>query len=280
MDVLTSGGVIPSARSNGTSAWNLEIAKMFDDDLPSSALERAEMMANLLVERATTSQDNHPAYTVLRRGFMEDPDLRALLPRFVRTHRHLSSFWGYIKEAAPTWAERRKIIHEAFTPLLDYLDEGPRVVPIDEVASDAFVSVDPEGVRSAWRKALDRRERDPEGAITSARTLLETVIKHVLDECEEEYDDNGELPKLYRAAAKVLNLAPNQHAEEPIKAILGGTVTVVNGLGTLRNRLSDAHGQSGRRAVKPSPRHASLAVNTAGAMAMFLVETLVERQKT
>ena len=158
------------------------------------------MMANLLVERATTSQDNHPAYTVLRRGFMEDPDLRTLLPTFVRTQRNLSSFWGYIKEAAPTWAERRKIVYEAFTPLLDNL-ESAGAAPIDKVASDAFVSVDPDGVRLAWRKALDRRVRDPEGAITSARTLLETVIKHVLEKCDEEYDDKAELPKLYRAAA-------------------------------------------------------------------------------
>ncbi|MYD96793.1 MAG: abortive infection family protein [Gammaproteobacteria bacterium] len=236
-------------------------------------------MANLLVERATISQDNHPAYTELRRGFMEDPDLRMRLPRFVRTHRNLSSFWGYIKEAAPTWAERRKIIHEAFTPLLDHLDNS-HAAPIDQVASDAFGSVDPDSVRSAWRKALDRRVRDPEGAITSARTLLETVIKHVLEECDEEYDDKAELPKLYRAAAKALNLAPDQHTEEPIRAILGGTMSVVNGLGTLRNRLSDAHGRGGRRPVKPSPRHASLAVNTAGAIALFLIETLVDRERT
>ena len=97
---------------------------MFDDDLPPSAVERAEMMAKLLVERATNSQDDHPAYGPLRREFMEDPELRVLLPRFVRSHRNLSSFWGYIKKAAPTWAERRRIIHEAFTPLLDHLEES------------------------------------------------------------------------------------------------------------------------------------------------------------
>jgi hypothetical protein len=49
-------------------------------------------------------------------------------------------------------------------------------------------------------------------------------------------------------------------------------MTLVNGIGTLRNRLSDSHGRGGKP-VKPSPRHASLAVNTAGAIATFLVET-------
>ncbi|WP_246777474.1 abortive infection family protein [Rhizobium sp. BG4] len=79
-------------------------------------------------------------------------------------------------------------------------------------------------------------------------------------------------------AAKELNLAPDQHTEEPIKQILGGAMTLVNGIGTLRNRLSDAHGRGGSLPVRPSPRHASLAVNTAGAVATFLVETLAAKR--
>lgn len=245
---------------------------MLDDDL--SAVERADMMRNLLVKRATGSNDEDPDYGELRSWFVDDPDLKPLLPSFVRTCRDLTSFWGYIKEASPTYAGRRKIINWAFTPLFDRL-ESLGGEPIDELAAGAFASVDE--VRSLWRKAIDRRVEDPEGAITLARTLLETVIKHVLDECDEEYDDRMKLPRLYRMAAEALNLAPDQHTEEPLRAILGGAMTVVNGLGTLRNRLSDAHGRGGRRLpVRPSSRHANLAVNTAGAMALFLVETLVE----
>ena len=246
--------------------------------LPSSVVDRAEMIANVLIACATGGADDDPAYRALRREFIEDPQTRPLLPKFVRNHRNLSSFWHFIKAAAPTYAERRTIIYDGFAPLLEHL-ESPRSAPIDDIASSAFVSFDPDGVRSVWAKALDRRVPDPEGAITLARTLLETVIKHVLDECNEAYDDKEELPKLYRRAARALNLAPDQHAEEPIKAILGGMMNLVNGIGTLRNRLSDSHGRGRRRPVKPSSRHASLAVNTAGAMAMFLVETLVERNK-
>jgi hypothetical protein len=46
----------------------------------------------------------------------------------------------------------------------------------------------------------------------------------------------------------------------------------VNGLGTLRNKLGDAHGRPPGHG-RPGARHATLAVNLAGAMAMFLVET-------
>ena len=104
------------------------------------------------------------------------------------------------------------------------------------------------------------------------------VTKRILDEVGETYADKDDLPKLYASAAKALNLAPSQHSEEPIKAILGGAMNLVNGIGTLRNRLSDSHGRGGKLPVKPASRHASLAVNTAGAIATFLVETFAERQ--
>lgn len=144
--------------------------------------------------------------------------------------------------------------------------------------SDSLATFDADGVHSVWTKALARRNSDPEGAITVARTLLETVTKRILDELGESYSEKDDLPKLYANAAKALNLAPNQHSEEPIKAILGGAMNLVNGIGTLRNRLSDSHGRGGRLPVRPSPRHANLAVNTAGAIATFLVETFLDRR--
>jgi Abortive infection C-terminus len=132
-------------------------------------------------------------------------------------------------------------------------------------------------VHTVWSKALSRRNQDPERAITVARTLLGAVCMRILDDIPVTYSDKEDLPKLYSMAAKVLNLAPHQHSEEPIKAILGGAMKLVNGPGTFRNRLSDSHGQGGKP-VRPSPRRASLAVNTAGAIATFLVETHLEKK--
>jgi hypothetical protein len=177
-----------------------------------------------------------------------------------------------------TYAERRRLLSVEFTPLIEYLERRNKA-PSDAIVSTALQSFDAEGVHSVWTKALERRTTDPEGAITIARTLLETVCKHILDQTPgSNYDDREDLPKLYSLAAKALNLAPDQHSEEPIKAILRGAITVVNGIGTLRNKLSDAHGRGGSRPVKASSRHASLAVNLAGGMATFLVETFQMRQ--
>lgn len=248
-----------------------------ENDIPDSSLEKVTMMEGILIAAATGGSSENQIYEHLRREFMTDPLIRDLLPQFVRTYRNLNAFWPYIKHEAGTYAERRQIISGAFTPLIDHL-EGRNSAPGDRVASDTLETFDAEGVHAVWTKALARRNTDPEGAITVARTLLETVTKRILDEMGESYSDKDDLPKLYASVAKILNLAPNQHTEEPIKAILGGAMNLVNGIGTLRNRLSDSHGRGGKLPVKPSPRHASLAVNTAGAIATFLVETFLERQ--
>lgn len=124
----------------------------------------------------------------------------------------------------------------------------------------------------AWNKALERRSSDPEGAITIARTLLESVCKHILEEAKASYDESPDLNKLYRQTAEVLKIAPSQHTEQVFKQILGGCTAVVEGLGALRNRLSDSHGK-GKVGVRPAPRHAELAVNLAGALAVYLLAT-------
>lgn len=247
-----------------------------EDELPNSPLERAAMLENLMTARATGDMTaSNPVYEHLRREFMQDSATKSLLPNFVRTCRTLDVFWPFIKEQAGTYADRRLIISQAFTPLIEFL-EGKNKAPGDAAVSEVLETFDPEGVHAVWSKALGRRNADPEGAITVARTLLETVCKRVLDAMSVGYTDKEDLPKLYAMAAKSLNLAPDQHTEEPIKAILGGAMNLVNGIGTLRNRLSDSHGRGGKP-IKPSPRHASLAVNTAGAVATFLVETYLEK---
>uniref|UniRef100_A0A7C1P7F8 Abortive infection protein-like C-terminal domain-containing protein n=1 Tax=Agrobacterium albertimagni TaxID=147266 RepID=A0A7C1P7F8_9HYPH len=150
--------------------------------------------------------------------------------------------------------------------------------PADSIVSEALISFDEAGVHAVWQRAIKRRETDPEGAITLARTLLESVCKHIIEGAGATYGEKDELPRLYRTAAECLNLAPDQHTEDIFKRILGGCQTIVEGLGAIRNKLSDAHSR-GPRPVRATSRHAALAVNLAGAMASFLVETAKERSR-
>lgn len=148
--------------------------------------------------------------------------------------------------------------------------------PADEAISSALHRFDREVVHRRWTDALERRATDPEGAITLARTLLEDVIKWLLSKQNVAYDEKADLPVLYRLIAADLRLAPDAHTEDVFKRILGSCQSVVESLGTLRNKLGDAH-STGPRRVKPHGRHAELAVNLAGTMATFLIATW-ERQ--
>jgi hypothetical protein len=243
-------------------------------------LTKVETLQNILVSRATggAGQTDEPDYRLLRQDLTAIPSLAATLPRFVHTCRDLFQFWSFIKPKFSTYAERRQYIWDEFRPLLSSLEIATQR-PSDAPVSQTLSKVDSAHVQEAWQKALERRATDPEGAITAARTLLESVCKHILDKAAVAYDDNADLPKLYSLAAKQLNLSPSQHTEQLFRQILGGCQTVVEGLGALRNRLSDAHGK-GKAGVRPAPRHAELAVNLAGTMAMFLLASLEARRQS
>lgn len=114
-------------------------------------------------------------------------------------------------------------------------------------------------------------EGDFDGAITNARSLTEAVLTAI----EREFDSNppeydGNLPKLYKRVQKHLNLCPGQEGlADCLRQILSGLTSVVFGLSTLRNTMSDSH----VRSYKPLDHHARLAVNTAKTLCHFLFET-------
>ncbi len=240
-------------------------------------LEQAESLQILLVSHATGGQEDEAEYTRLRQVVLAQADLEPVAPRFLRTSRSLGQFWQFIKGKYGTYAERRTYLWNEFRPMLDLLERGA-LVPSDRIVTIAIERFDSANVQAAWSKALDRRSSDPEGAITMARTLLESVCKHILEEADVKYDDSPDISKLYKQTAEQLNIAPTQHTEQVFKQILGGCTSVVEGLGALRKRLSDSHGR-GKIGVKPAARHAELAVNLAGALAVFLLATWEARRE-
>ena len=150
--------------------------------------------------------------------------------------------------------------------------------PADQEITKSLAAFEPDQIQPRWEAALTSRSTDPERAITLARTLLEDVCKWILHEAGEMWAEHDDLPALYKKLAKVLKLAPDDHTEQIFKQILGSCQSIVESLGSLRNKLGDAH-SIGPKRVKPHARHAELAVNLAGAMATFLISTWNERQK-
>ena len=240
-------------------------------------LAAAEALEDLVVAYATGGGAEEESYRPHRDLLLAEDALASLIPAFLRQCHNLDQFWAFIKSKFGTYAERREYLWGEMRPLLEFLEHGGKAdvdKPIDEVLQDFH----PDTVQSLWHKALARRDRDPEGAITAARSLLEAVCKHVLHEAGQPCGESWDLPRLYRATAESLNLAPSQHSEDAFKRILGGCTSVVEGLGTLRNRLSDSHGP-GPATVRPAPRHALLSVNLAGAMSLYIVQTWRARSR-
>lgn len=243
-----------------------------------SDLEKAEMLKNIVTTCAEGgSRDDSGDYALIRMLFLGNPQISEKLPRFIKTCRNLPEIWSFIKPKFAHYQERREFIREEFDSLLTMLEMEARS-PSDISISETVQNVSSAYIHEVWKKALERRATDPEGAITAARTLLESVCKHILDAKSVTYDDNADLPKLYTLTSKQLNLSPSQHTEQIFKQILSGCHSVVEGLGALRNKHSDAHGK-GMTATRPAARHAELAVNLAGTMATFLLQTWESRKE-
>lgn len=236
-------------------------------------LEQATCLQNMLVAHATDGGANNYDYQLIRQHLMSKGH-KDNMPNIVVVNRSLEQFWGFIKHKFSTWAERRKFIYNEFQPWLDYL-ENISLAPLATQFDNAIERFDSPSIKHVWQGCLDRVANDPEGAITLSRTLLESVCKHILDQEQIGYSSSIDLSELYKLTAKRLNMAPEQHTEKIFKQILGGCSGVVNGLGSLRNQHGDAHGK-GLINIRPKPRHAELAVNLAGSMALFLLSTYQE----
>lgn len=114
-------------------------------------------------------------------------------------------------------------------------------------------------------------EEDYSGAITNARSLVESVLIGIEKEFDTEAPEyDGNLQTLYKRVQKHLHLEPDRKdISDSLRQILSGLVSVVGGLAAVRNKMGDAHATS----YRPSRHHAKLAVHTAVTLSDFLFET-------
>lgn len=118
---------------------------------------------------------------------------------------------------------------------------------------------------------------DPGLAIGTAKELIETCCKTILNERGAEVPKGDDLPQLVKRTVKELKLTPNDisdaaKAAETIRVLLSNLASITNGLAELRNRYGTGHGKDAK-AKGLSARHAKLAVGAASTLAVFLAET-------
>jgi len=160
------------------------------------------------------------------------------------------------------------IFHQGLAKVRDLQGRNVRCGnPFQSSEEEAHIFID-EQIQKSEKKI---QEGDYDGAITNARSLLESV----LIELEKQLDENppkfdGDLLKLYKRVQKGLRLEPGRSdIERPLKQVLSGLTSIVGGISSLSNRMGDRH----VRSYKPAKHHAELVVNAGKTMANFLFQT-------
>lgn len=120
-------------------------------------------------------------------------------------------------------------------------------------------------------------EHDPGLAIGTAKELLETCCKTILQERGEAVPAAADLSQLVKLTMNQLDLIPATlanplRADETVRRLLGSLSGLTQGLAELRNRFGTGHGRpAGSEDL--TPVHAKLAVGAASTLSVFLFET-------
>lgn len=109
-----------------------------------------------------------------------------------------------------------------------------------------------------------------DSAITKSRTLLEEVFCYVIEKKGEEPSESGDIRKLYNQVKKLYNMHQNDDMDKRIKGLLSGLEKILSAIAEMRNKGSDAHGVGAKR-INIADHHASLFVNSAMTMAVFVL---------
>lgn len=135
-----------------------------------------------------------------------------------------------------------------------------------------------DGVREQWFTAASRVATSPAGAITAARSLLETTCKTILVETGVTPDGSGDLARLYKQTKEALGFLGAKGTDQNIHRMMGGLSQIVDGLAGLSNQSGDRHGlPKGAKVTNSS--FAGLAVHASGTIALFMARIHKESQR-
>ncbi|WP_020374991.1 abortive infection family protein [Sulfobacillus thermosulfidooxidans] len=120
------------------------------------------------------------------------------------------------------------------------------------------------------KEAIDK---DPDLAIGTAKELIETVCKTILQELHHETQKDWSLGRLFKETYRTLDGSSGDNpSPNSISQILGGLNTVVSGISELRNNFGTGHGRPADASSLDS-HVAKLAVGAASVVASYLFET-------
>lgn len=218
-----------------------------------------------------------PTRRIYAQDKLRDLNGQAIMKQVVSTALDPRAFLKHQLDVAAVVAKvNDNLKHDGYEVVKDGLTYKVRELSAGSVRLDAAAKVSHEltqlSIDDNIRKCEEKlTEGDYSGAITNARSLVESVlvgIEKEFDPQAQEYD--GNLQALYKRVQKRLHLEPDRRdISDSLRQILSGLVSVVGGLAGVRNKMGDAHATS----YRPSRHHAKLAVHTAVTLSDFLFET-------
>lgn len=147
-----------------------------------SDFDKVSYLVNLLTARATGLLADNREFETLRHELLRNPTISQLLPQWLKQHRNLDSFWGFIKQKYSTYAERRTFLSVEFTDALDALEFG--IAPANnpsEAKAEGKQSKIQNPIRNK-RKVFIVHGRDNEAKLEVCRFIekigLETIVLH------------------------------------------------------------------------------------------------------
>lgn len=239
-------------------------------------LQAAHTLINCLTQSAENGMHDKDEYLkareILRSGVPQKK-----LPKILRVCPTGEAVDAYLRRIAGgdgSWSKRRNAANEEMQPLFEFLEFGGAGLNIIASASD-FTNKGAIHAAETWEKISGRVSDDPEGAVTLASKLLEDVCIAIIEASGEEPKGQS-LKKLHEECSQLLNLQTKDYEDPAIQALIGSISQVAQRIGSLRNSSSDSHGTR-TGGYRPGPRHAKLAVNASGTIAVFLLETAEAR---
>jgi hypothetical protein len=139
-------------------------------------------------------------------------------------------------------------------------------------------SVTYDRVLAEFRNARIEIDDKPEDSLTLARSSLESLFKHYLEDQQISYAEDETLSSQFKKVKQALLLNGKEATDQALKEMLGSLTQLVKAIGTLRNREGSAHGR-GQKHISVGPPEARLAVCSAGIVAAYLLSKISETQK-
>jgi hypothetical protein len=215
--------------------------------------------------------EHHTMRTIIEsaadpRDFVTEPD------KLTKLIEHLNQYLIFDGLELQHQGQRVRLVQAGTSaPVLAALAQKTQTIDFDTVQRDL-------------ERANTSATSDPEDAVTAACSVIESVCRSVLVELEVGLPDKRDLIGLFKAVREPLGLSPGRtdlpaEVAEDVRQVLSGLHTMVQGIGALRTHAGDAHGRErGYRRI--DARIARLAIHSASAVALFIIETWQQKYPT